>query len=118
MEKKTLNLPLEEGTLRIDIDIYGRSKCYLVEGMEPVYLGAGLIEKIARPILARLEGEGEEARPVVALSEETHTLYLGGEGPERVFTLRDRSGRVVARKLLKDPEVEKWREELMGQCGP
>lgn len=118
MEEKILNLPLAEGALRIDIDIYGRSKCYLVEGEQPVYLGAGLIEKIAREILARLEGEAEEARPVVTLSEESHTLYLGGEGSERTLTLRDRNGRVVARKSLKGPGLEKWREELKGQCGP
>lgn len=118
MEKKILNLPLAEGSLRIDIDVYGRSKCYFVEGKRLVYLGAGLIEKIAGQILARLEGEADEARPVVTLSEGRHTLHLGGEGSERTFTFRDRDGKVVARKGLKGPELEKWREELKGQCGP
>lgn len=118
MEKKILNLPLAEGTMRIEIDIYGRSKCYLVEEKQPVYLGAGLIEKIARQILARLEGEAEESRPAVTLSDGRHTLHLDGEGSERIFTLRDREGRIVARKGLNGPGLEKWREELKGQCGP
>ena len=118
VETKILNLPLAGGTLRIDIDIYGRSKCYLVEGKRSIYLGAGLIEKIARNILARLEGEAGEDRPVVTLSEGHHTLYLGGEGLEKIFIFRDCDGRVVARKVLDSGDLEKWRGELAGQCGP
>ncbi len=123
MKKKILALPMVEGTLRIDIDIYGWSKCYLVEGKRELYLGAGLIENLARKILAHLEGEakseGEEiaekgARRVITLSEEHHTLYLGGAGSERRFTVQDRDGKVIARKGLTAPGLEKWRDELRG----
>ncbi len=123
MKKKILALPMVEGTLRIDIDIYGRSKCYLVEGKRALYLGAGLIENLARKILAHLEGEaeseGEEiaekgARCVITLSEEHHTLYLGGAGSKRRFTVQDRDGKVIARKGLTDLDLEKWRGDLRG----
>jgi hypothetical protein len=126
MKRKILALPMVEGTLRIDIDIYGWSKCYLVEGTGSLYLGAALIENLARKILAHLEGEpevegeeieGKSARRVITLSEEHHTLYLGGEGSERRLFVRDRDGKVIARKGLTGPGLEKWREELRDQCG-
>ncbi len=117
MKRKILALPMVEGTLRVDIDIYGWSKCYLVEGTGELYLGAALIENLGRKILAHLEGEREEARPVIALSEEHHTLYLGCEGSERIFTVRDHEGKIIARKGLTGPGLEKWREELRDQCG-
>jgi hypothetical protein len=125
MKKKALDLPMAEGTLRIEIDIYGWSKCYLVEGKRSLYLGAGLIENLARRILAHLDGEmrgegdiieGKKARRVITLSEGQHALYLGGEGPEK-FYVRDSDGRVIARKDLTEPGREKWREELRDQCG-
>jgi hypothetical protein len=116
MKRKILSLPMGEGTLRVDIDIYGWAKCYLVEGREALYLGAALIENLGRKIMAHLERETEEARPVITLSEEHHTLYLGGEGGKRKFTVRDRDGKVIARQGLTGSELEKWREELKEQC--
>lgn len=116
MKMKILSLPMVEGTLRVDIDIYGWAKCYLVEGTEELYLGAALIENLGQKIIAHLGRETEEARPVITLSEEHLTLYLGGAGGERKFTVRDRDGKVIARKGLTGSELEKWREDLKDQC--
>ena len=121
MKTKTLILPLSRGKVRVDIDIYGRSECFLEEEGGPRYLGTGLIENISHNLISAMQCDREERKVakggkslwrVIALAGTHYMLYVECQNGEKTLYFFDEAETVIARKTLSLSDYDKWLEEL------
>ena len=104
MKEKHLMLYMTDGKIYMLVDIYGWARCTLMQGKSEYYLGADLIEKIAKSILKNMGAadresadgiEGGKRRWVLSLSEAHCSMYYRKCAEGRVVFLEDRNRKTV-----------------------
>lgn len=121
-EQSCIGLRTANDNLYLRVEENGWTKCYLSKQGSETFLGADTISNIASRLLGNLteaevepsgEIDGQSVHWVMSLSEAHHTLYYYRQGIDRILLWQDAQANLIAKSMLSNAELQKWREQLI-----